>query len=125
MPGPPWGSVLACSPRATSWLRSNGLWPPRAGSPRRANPDGGARRRCGERRPMGDAEAGRLLVRGGTLVTPAGARQADVRCRAGRIAEVGGGLEARGERVLDAEIGRASCRERGWRAGVDGAVEST
>jgi dihydropyrimidinase len=51
---------------------------------------------------MGDAEAGRLLVRGGTLVTPAGPRQADVRCRAGRIAEVGAGLEARGESVLDA-----------------------
>jgi dihydropyrimidinase len=52
---------------------------------------------------MGNGTAGRLLVRGGTLVAPAGMRRADVRCLAGRIAEVGEQLEARGERVLDAD----------------------
>lgn len=51
---------------------------------------------------MGEEDTGRLLVRGGTVVTPAGARRADVRCAGGRIVEVGQDLEARGEPVLDA-----------------------
>jgi dihydropyrimidinase len=48
------------------------------------------------------AEAGAFLVRGGTLVTPQGTWRADVRSRGGRIVEVGPGLEADGEPVLDA-----------------------
>jgi dihydropyrimidinase len=51
---------------------------------------------------MPERDAGRLLVRGGALVTPAGVRRADVRCAGGRIAEVADDLEPRGERVLDA-----------------------
>lgn len=43
-----------------------------------------------------------LLVRGGTLVGPAGRRDADVRTRDGEIVEIGPGLEANGERVIDA-----------------------
>ena len=45
-----------------------------------------------------------LLVRGGLVVdgTGAAARAADVRVRAGRIAEIGPGLRPDGERVLDA-----------------------
>jgi dihydropyrimidinase len=42
-----------------------------------------------------------MLVRGGTVVTPNGERRADVRCRQGRIAEVGRDLEPRGEHVMD------------------------
>jgi dihydropyrimidinase len=54
-------------------------------------------------RPFGKSTgAGALLVRGGTLVTPQGARRADVRCRGGRIVEVAPGLDADDERVLDA-----------------------
>jgi dihydropyrimidinase len=51
---------------------------------------------------MAKPEMGDLLVRGGTLVTPRAVRRADVRCREGRIADVGENLEARGETVLDA-----------------------
>jgi dihydropyrimidinase len=43
-----------------------------------------------------------LLIRGGTVVSPEGSERADVRCRKGRIAEVGPDLEAADERVLDA-----------------------
>ena len=49
-----------------------------------------------------DAEASALLVRGGTLVTPQGTWRADVHSRGGRIVEVGPGLEADGQPVLDA-----------------------
>jgi N-acyl-D-aspartate/D-glutamate deacylase len=47
---------------------------------------------------------GDLLVRGGTLVdgTGAPARRADVRARAGRLVEIGPGLEPAGEPALDA-----------------------
>jgi dihydropyrimidinase len=43
-----------------------------------------------------------LLVRGGTVVLPEGERRADVRCRGGRVAEVGADLSPQGEQVLDA-----------------------
>lgn len=43
-----------------------------------------------------------LLIRNGTLVTGEGRLRGDLRCRDGRIAEVGTGLEAAGEEVLDA-----------------------
>jgi len=48
-----------------------------------------------------------LLVRGGMLVDGTGgpARAADVRVRAGRVAEIGPGLRPDGERVLDAAGG--------------------
>ncbi len=49
-----------------------------------------------------DAGTRQLLVRGGTLVPPESVRRADVRCRGSRVAEVGEGLETRGEMVLDA-----------------------
>src|SRR5690349_4246189 len=47
---------------------------------------------------------GDLLVRGGTVIdgTGAPARPADVRVRAGRIAELASGLEPDGEPILDA-----------------------
>jgi dihydropyrimidinase len=44
-----------------------------------------------------------LLVRGGTLLTGTDRRRADLRCRDGRIAEIGTGLEpAAGEEVVEA-----------------------
>ncbi len=44
-----------------------------------------------------------LLIRNGTLVTPRGRQAGDLRCRDGKIAEVGAGLEpAPGEEVLEA-----------------------
>jgi dihydropyrimidinase len=43
-----------------------------------------------------------LLVRGGLVATAEGRSEADVRVRNGTIAEVGPGLEANGERVIDA-----------------------
>ena len=43
-----------------------------------------------------------ILVRGGTLVGAGGSRRADVRCRDGRIVEVGEGLEPAGEEALEA-----------------------
>ncbi len=45
---------------------------------------------------------GNLLVRGGTVVSPDGERRTDVRCRQGRIVEVGPDLQPRNERVVDA-----------------------
>ncbi|HUL59301.1 MAG TPA: dihydropyrimidinase [Anaeromyxobacteraceae bacterium] len=42
------------------------------------------------------------LIRGGTVVTAAGQRRADVLCREGRIAAVGEGLDASGAEVIDA-----------------------
>jgi len=51
---------------------------------------------------MGERNGGRLLVRGGTVVAPAGSHRADVRCGGGKITEIGENLELRGERVLDA-----------------------
>jgi dihydropyrimidinase len=43
-----------------------------------------------------------LLVRNGILVTGAGRRRGDVRCRDGRIVELGVGLEPAGEELVDA-----------------------
>jgi len=43
-----------------------------------------------------------LVVRGGTVVSPIGQRQLDLRCRDGRIVELGVDLEPDGEEVLDA-----------------------
>jgi len=51
---------------------------------------------------MAQPAEGNLLVRGGTLVTPDGERRADIRCRQGRIAEVGKDLEPGGEPILEA-----------------------
>ena len=53
---------------------------------------------------MSGSESGNLLVRGGTVVDGTGAPtvRADVRVRAGRIAEIGTGLPADGEPVVDA-----------------------
>jgi N-acyl-D-aspartate/D-glutamate deacylase len=52
----------------------------------------------------GEATAGDLLVRGGTIVDGTGApgRPGDVRVRGGRIVEVGAGLQPGGETQLDA-----------------------
>lgn len=47
-------------------------------------------------------DAGALVVRGGTLASCGDIRPADVRCRGGRIVEIGPDLERRGEPVLDA-----------------------
>ncbi|HXG26139.1 MAG TPA: dihydropyrimidinase [Candidatus Binatia bacterium] len=46
--------------------------------------------------------SGGLLVRGGTVVSPRGRRQLDVRCRAGKVAELGEALEPKGEEIIDA-----------------------
>jgi dihydropyrimidinase len=43
-----------------------------------------------------------LLVRGGTVVSSRGQRQVDVRCRGGKVVEMGAGLTAETEEVLDA-----------------------
>ena len=42
------------------------------------------------------------LIRGGTLVTAAGRRHADLLCHDGRIAAIGAGLAADGAEVIDA-----------------------
>lgn len=44
----------------------------------------------------------RLLVRGGTVVSPRGLTRADVRCRDGAIVEIGTNLAPDGDRTLDA-----------------------
>ncbi len=46
--------------------------------------------------------SGDLLVRGGTVVSPSGQRRLDVRCRDGRIVELGAELQPQGEEMLDA-----------------------
>lgn len=51
----------------------------------------------------GGSNVSELLVRGGRLVTSTGVRRADIRCRDGRIVEIGTDLEPSGERVLDAD----------------------
>ena len=53
---------------------------------------------------FGDAARPTLLIVNGLVVdgTGAPARQADVRIRDGRIAEIGSGLAAQGEQVIDA-----------------------
>ena len=43
-----------------------------------------------------------LLIRGGTLVTAEASGRGDVRCRDGRIVEVGSDLRPDGESTLDA-----------------------
>jgi dihydropyrimidinase len=52
---------------------------------------------------MSEGPAGALLVRGGTVVTAAGARRAHIRCRDGRIVQLGPDLASQGEPVLDAD----------------------
>ncbi len=49
-----------------------------------------------------EAEADGLLIRGGTLVTSAERRGADIRVREGKIAEIGERLEPEGARVIEA-----------------------
>ena len=50
---------------------------------------------------MAEARAGRVLLRGGTVVDREGRRQADVLVEAGTVAAVGPGLTAEGATVLD------------------------
>ncbi len=50
----------------------------------------------------GRRDGGGLLIRGGTVWTPEGARRADVRVAGGTIAEIGELAPARGEETLDA-----------------------
>ncbi len=51
---------------------------------------------------FGAAQASGLLIRGGVVVTAEGRREADVRVRDGRVAEIAPALQADGERVIEA-----------------------
>src|SRR5579862_6768422 len=84
----------------SSSMRCGRRSPRGTGRPPAGSKPGPGIRRGGQ--AMSEEPRGALLVRGGTVVTAAGARRAHIRCRDGRIVQVGPDFESRGEPVLDA-----------------------